>query len=1013
MRRPSRRWDEAASGTGSAPPAARHVGASASRPPAWEQHGSFLLQQLHDQRIQGLLCDCTLMVRGVCFKAHKNVLAAFSGHFRKLFQNSSSQRRDVFHIQIDSVGGIGQILDFMYTSHLELSQENAHTMLELATNLQVQNIVNVCSSFLESQKNTAKQSSGTLHTSESQSDDSITEKSHLEKQTASGHSHVFSKNKKAQKFPLLARCAGNDEQESVQPNVSEATLVQRNGGGCSGAVLSDGGAALSSKQQGRQRRVVHPKKRELLEAREASDSPPAQPPSPPPKTVPTHTLRKIKEMTTKSNGTEVNGGRHNCLQEDKSNDVEAAPPSEQSKLKRMRPPKKTSLRDANGTSASHEQNLRSDSAQNIEKSSAENIIDLPSAAATHKTNVPRSQSALEKADNYDKQTVLTSVVSVVPSVQKSHDVASEKAPVEQQELSLVGKPSLEPHATGRQYFCEDCGKAFPHPSNLETHKRSHTGEKPYVCRHCGRKFSQGGNLKLHVRRHTGEKPFMCDVCGKRFHASSEAQRHSVTHTQEKPHVCDICGKGFSIFNNLKEHRQVHASDRPFRCDLCGMCFRVPRCLTRHRARHAGQKPHSCEVCDKSFSGVGDLKRHMRIHTGERPYACDVCSKRFTRSAILRRHRAIHERDPDADSAAPCPPVAESRDPGVSFAELFKRPVLAGASTGPSTEAPQRDPGEQQSFPRTDFMLATSSLSDKLAAETLDVIPTRTVEHFGQQHSRVAALTDYATHQAQREHHVKPVETTYVHSMQGDQQQQLQLPAPSSSGCPDPLVLQVEVSTPARPLADMHAQPSSGLHSQISMQLQACPRMPTSTLHHRQSAVGLTSSSPQVATPLTAIHQQFSTNPSGGATRSGSNGMPAQIQHGHMMPVAIQSTVTEAQSQPSHLTSAVGPTMIQDSLLLMSRSSQEHSGTMPHDGRGIAPHLHSNPREVMRGGVQDEDGASEGQQLHTEVGRSLELISSLALLEPGYRGHELYPAPATGQPLWGHSSKQPHERGSTH
>lgn len=45
-------------------------------------HGCHLLQQLHEQRIQGLLCDCTLVVRGVCFKAHKNVLAAFSQCFR-------------------------------------------------------------------------------------------------------------------------------------------------------------------------------------------------------------------------------------------------------------------------------------------------------------------------------------------------------------------------------------------------------------------------------------------------------------------------------------------------------------------------------------------------------------------------------------------------------------------------------------------------------------------------------------------------------------------------------------------------------------------------------------------------------------------------------------------------------------------------------------------------------------------------------------------------------------------
>uniref|UniRef100_A0A3B4A6X0 BTB domain-containing protein n=1 Tax=Periophthalmus magnuspinnatus TaxID=409849 RepID=A0A3B4A6X0_9GOBI len=45
-------------------------------------HSGYLLQQLQEQRIQGLLCDCTLVVKGVCFKAHKNVLAAFSCYFR-------------------------------------------------------------------------------------------------------------------------------------------------------------------------------------------------------------------------------------------------------------------------------------------------------------------------------------------------------------------------------------------------------------------------------------------------------------------------------------------------------------------------------------------------------------------------------------------------------------------------------------------------------------------------------------------------------------------------------------------------------------------------------------------------------------------------------------------------------------------------------------------------------------------------------------------------------------------
>uniref|UniRef100_A0A8D2NU10 BTB domain-containing protein n=1 Tax=Zosterops lateralis melanops TaxID=1220523 RepID=A0A8D2NU10_ZOSLA len=49
-------------------------------------HSCHLLQQLHEQRIQGLLCDCMLVVKGVCFKAHKNVLAAFSQYFRYVAQ---------------------------------------------------------------------------------------------------------------------------------------------------------------------------------------------------------------------------------------------------------------------------------------------------------------------------------------------------------------------------------------------------------------------------------------------------------------------------------------------------------------------------------------------------------------------------------------------------------------------------------------------------------------------------------------------------------------------------------------------------------------------------------------------------------------------------------------------------------------------------------------------------------------------------------------------------------------
>ncbi|MBN3282123.1 ZBT49 protein, partial [Polyodon spathula] len=193
----------------------------------------------------------------------------------------------------------------------------------------------------------------------------------------------------------------------------------------------------------------------------------------------------------------------------------------------------------------------------------------------------------------------------------------------------------------KQYCCEMCGKTFKHPSNLELHKRSHTGEKPFQCNICGKNFSQAGNLQTHLRRHSGEKPYICEICGKSFAASGDVQRHIVIHTGEKPHLCDICGRGFSNFSNLKEHRKTHTTEDVFTCDQCGKSFNMQRKLLKHRIRHTGERPYSCPTCGKSFAGSGDLRRHVRTHTGERPYSCETCGKCFTRSAVLRRHKTMH------------------------------------------------------------------------------------------------------------------------------------------------------------------------------------------------------------------------------------------------------------------------------------------------------------------------------------------------------------------------------------
>uniref|UniRef100_A0A4W6CMM7 Zinc finger and BTB domain containing 25 n=1 Tax=Lates calcarifer TaxID=8187 RepID=A0A4W6CMM7_LATCA len=57
-------------------------------------HGLILLQQLNAQREFGFLCDCTVAIGDVFFKAHKAVLAAFSNYFRMLFIHQDRYKRN-------------------------------------------------------------------------------------------------------------------------------------------------------------------------------------------------------------------------------------------------------------------------------------------------------------------------------------------------------------------------------------------------------------------------------------------------------------------------------------------------------------------------------------------------------------------------------------------------------------------------------------------------------------------------------------------------------------------------------------------------------------------------------------------------------------------------------------------------------------------------------------------------------------------------------------------------------
>lgn len=83
-------------------------------------HGRLLLQRLHQQREMDFLCDITIMVKDVEFRAHRNILAAFSEYFSA----QAEKGEEVTNLDPEKVSrySLEKLLEFIYTGQMNLSR---------------------------------------------------------------------------------------------------------------------------------------------------------------------------------------------------------------------------------------------------------------------------------------------------------------------------------------------------------------------------------------------------------------------------------------------------------------------------------------------------------------------------------------------------------------------------------------------------------------------------------------------------------------------------------------------------------------------------------------------------------------------------------------------------------------------------------------------------------------------------------------------------------------------------
>ncbi|KAF7668335.1 hypothetical protein LDENG_00018500 [Lucifuga dentata] len=112
-------------------------------------HFRCLLDGLLALRHGGLLCDVVLVVEGRPIQAHRILLAASCDYFRGMFAGGLRETQQM-EIPVHGVTYIAmtKLLDYIYTSEIELDLDNVHDVLVAATLVQLENVIGFCCDFL-------------------------------------------------------------------------------------------------------------------------------------------------------------------------------------------------------------------------------------------------------------------------------------------------------------------------------------------------------------------------------------------------------------------------------------------------------------------------------------------------------------------------------------------------------------------------------------------------------------------------------------------------------------------------------------------------------------------------------------------------------------------------------------------------------------------------------------------------------------------------------------------------
>ncbi|CDQ68596.1 unnamed protein product [Oncorhynchus mykiss] len=413
-------------------------------------HSRQLLQCLSQQRHQGFLCDCTVLVGDARFKAHRAVLASCSMYFH-LFYRDQPDKRDVVHLNSDIVTApaFSLLLEFMYEGKLEFNTLPVEDVLAAASYLHMYDIVKVCKSKLKDKElcYLDEKVSEVIALSSPPAEEFDMDNSES-RQKANGHPgrspDLVGVNYVSAEAEPCVQTAGK-----TKADVSSCTVLlsQRS----RASVDMDCALDLSFKPLS-SRDPIHPT---YISGQLALDS---QQQGTEPLVKDEHDLLSEQEDSNNGSTSALLSQEEDLMEEGEEDDLASSDISTSSGV--LLPPGQ----------------------QVCVCPLCSKVFPSPHVLQLHLSSHFREKDGARSKLSPDGS---------VPTCSQCGKTFSCMYTLKRHERT---------HSGEKPYTCGQCGKSFQYSHNLSRHAVVHTREKPHACKWCERRFTQSGDLYRHIRK---------------------------------------------------------------------------------------------------------------------------------------------------------------------------------------------------------------------------------------------------------------------------------------------------------------------------------------------------------------------------------------------------------------------------------------------------------------------------------------------------------------------------------